>query len=161
MPEREVVIDELELLRLEPPELELRVRCGKGTYIRSLAADLGRELGCGAALAVLRRTRVGALTLDRALTLEAVAEAVEAGRLQASVLSMAEALGHLADATVTAAGLAKLNQGQQLDAADLEGGELPELAEGELVRLLDVEGRLAALAEPRDGRLQPRRVFHS
>jgi len=61
---RPVTVHALELLALEGADVELRIRCGKGTYVRSLAADLGRALGCGGALAALRRTRVGALDLS-------------------------------------------------------------------------------------------------
>jgi len=56
---REVVVHAIEVLSLALPDVVLRVRCGKGTYIRTLAADLGKALGCGGALATLVRTRVG------------------------------------------------------------------------------------------------------
>lgn len=61
-----------ELLRFAPPEIGFRVRCTKGTYVRTLAHDLGEKLGCGAHLTALRRTATDKLTLDRALTLEQI-----------------------------------------------------------------------------------------
>ena len=74
---REVRIDAIELLAWEPPQAVLRVACGKGTYIRALADDLGQTLGCGAHLAALRRTGAAAFDVRDALTpdaLEAMSE---------------------------------------------------------------------------------------
>ncbi len=68
---RIVRIHDLQLLRYAYPNLELEIRCGKGTYIRSLARDLGQALGCGGLISSLRRTRIGPFTTDQALTLEA------------------------------------------------------------------------------------------
>lgn len=67
---RRVVIHRLELLSYEAPLLRLSVTCSKGTYIRVLGEDIGAALGCGAHLQALRRTAVGRLTLDGAMTLE-------------------------------------------------------------------------------------------
>jgi tRNA pseudouridine55 synthase len=61
-----------ELTRFAPPELDFRVRCTKGTYVRTLAHDLGEKLGCGAHLTALRRTGTDKLTLERALTIEQI-----------------------------------------------------------------------------------------
>lgn len=72
---RRVRIYEIERLRQESDEVRVRVRCSKGTYIRSLAHDLGERLGCGAHLTALRRTVIGPLTIERAVTLEQLREA--------------------------------------------------------------------------------------
>ena len=77
---RRVTIHELELIEYRAPYLSLRVRCSKGTYVRVLGEDIGAALGCGAHLQALRRTKVGMLTLDGAVTLEALAETPEADR---------------------------------------------------------------------------------
>jgi len=73
-PPREVEIFSLELRERAPDRLGLEIRCSSGTYIRSLARDLGRTIGCGAHLASLVRTRSGDFTLDEARTLEEIAE---------------------------------------------------------------------------------------
>lgn len=67
---RPVTIFTLECLAFDADELRLRVRCSKGTYVRSLAIDLGRALGCGAHLTALRRTAIGPFSIDAAVTLE-------------------------------------------------------------------------------------------
>jgi tRNA pseudouridine55 synthase len=61
-----------ELTRFAPPELDFRVRCTKGTYVRTLAHDLGEKLGCGGHLVALRRTATDKLTLERALTIDQI-----------------------------------------------------------------------------------------
>jgi tRNA pseudouridine55 synthase len=77
-----VVIHALDVIYYEAPYLRLRVTCSKGTYIRVLGEDIGAALGCGAHLHALRRTEVGALTLDNAVTLVALAELAEDEREQ-------------------------------------------------------------------------------
>jgi tRNA pseudouridine55 synthase len=87
---RAVCIHALDLLAFQGDEAVLRVTCSKGTYIRTLAADLGEALGCGAHLAALRRTEVGALRLDSAVTLETLEQMSEDERLK--LLSPVDAL---------------------------------------------------------------------
>lgn len=71
-----LVINEIELLSFSPSEIQVRVVCGKGTYIRALARDIGQALGSGAHLTALRRTQVGDATIDRCLTVDRVAELI-------------------------------------------------------------------------------------
>jgi tRNA pseudouridine55 synthase len=78
---RRVRIHDIELLACELPEFTMRVRCSKGTYIRTLAEDIGSMLGCGGHLSGLRRTLTGPLHLDAACTLEQLADMDDAGRL--------------------------------------------------------------------------------
>lgn len=77
---RRVLIHELELLDYQAPYLKLRVTCSKGTYIRVLGEDIGAALVCGAHLQALRRTKVGVLTLENAVTLDAFAALDESAR---------------------------------------------------------------------------------
>lgn len=69
-----LVVDEMELLRCELPEIDIRVVCSKGTYIRALARDIGQALQSGAHLTALRRTRVGECRVEDCLQLEGFAE---------------------------------------------------------------------------------------
>ena len=78
--ERIVVVKELRIEAWSPPEVELRVRCGKGTYIRVLAEDIGEALGCGAHLAALRRIATGSFDLAAASSLDALTALQEAER---------------------------------------------------------------------------------
>lgn len=81
---RHVRVDAIERLRYDWPKLELRITCGKGTYIRSIARDLGKLLGTGGHLVALRRTAVGAYTVEMAHPAEALAK----GLTQADLLPM-------------------------------------------------------------------------
>jgi tRNA pseudouridine55 synthase len=71
---RPVTIHALEILGWNPPVIDLRVRCSKGTYVRTLAHDLGEKVGCGAHLSALRRTRSGTYTVEDAVTVDALRE---------------------------------------------------------------------------------------
>ncbi len=76
---REVTVHELRLLRQDAEELECELRCSKGTYVRTLAADLGEALGCGAHVSALRRTAVEPYDAARMVTLDALRERAERG----------------------------------------------------------------------------------
>lgn len=78
---RPVRIDAIHVLEYAYPRLRLRIDCGKGTYIRSLARDLGTALGTGGTLAALRRTRVGRFTIDQAITVDRVPDRLTAADL--------------------------------------------------------------------------------
>lgn len=71
---RPVTIHNLDLTRFAPPVLGLRAECSKGTYVRTLAHDIGAALGCGAHLSALRRTRSGAFSVEDAITVDAMRE---------------------------------------------------------------------------------------
>lgn len=77
---RQVTILALDMLACALPNVTFRVTCSKGTYVRTLAEDIGEALGCGAHLVALRRTGVGALTLENAVTLDALSDATESER---------------------------------------------------------------------------------
>src|SRR5262245_40734947 len=75
---RPVQVYSIDVRRYDYPELDVEVRCGKGTYVRSLARDLGEKLGCGGLVQALRRTRVGPFRAEDAVALDAGAEAARA-----------------------------------------------------------------------------------
>lgn len=79
---RPVTIYELEILKVALPVVEMRIVCSKGTYIRTLCADIGEKLGCGGAMQSLKRTRVGIFTLEHALTLGQLQTLKNADRLE-------------------------------------------------------------------------------
>lgn len=89
---RQVTVHAITLLSLALPEITIRVRCGKGTYVRTLAADLGAALGCGAALGSLIRTRVGSYALEDAVPWPEVRDARDPGSLWARLLPLDSAL---------------------------------------------------------------------
>ena len=102
---RDVEIYSLELLAFDLPHAAIRVVCSRGTYVRSLADDIGRALGCGAALQELRRTASGPFHIEDALTLAELEAAAGEGRVEALCLSPMAALSHLPEIPLTAAGV--------------------------------------------------------
>ncbi len=140
---RDVVIHALELLAYVAPMLKLRVTCSKGTYIRVLGEDIGAALGCGAHLNALRRTEVGGLTLDRAMTLKAFEAIPEAERPQALAP---------VDALLSSFPTIELNEelarrflhGQRLSLE--KEGMVPPLESGR-VKVVDTGGRLLGTAQ--------------
>lgn len=146
---------EIEVLAIEPiawrpPEVDFRVRCSSGTYIRVLARDLGERLGCGAHLTALRRTAVGTFRVETALSASQLDD--EGVRARAWITPEA-ALAHLPQVEVDAQDAARLAHGQAV--------ALPEGADpgGPVVVLSDRS--LVAVADRRDGRLRPRKVFRA
>ena len=118
-PARRVEVHELELLRYAPPLLELRVRCSKGTYIRTLAEDIGAALGTLGHLAGLRRTASGRFQVAQATTLDALRASTDRDRY---VLPLAALLAHLPSAELDAAAESRLRQGQALKISGLRAG---------------------------------------
>ena len=150
---RQVVIHELELLQRrggDEPALSLRVACGKGTYIRSLARDIGAALGCGAHLESLRRTRSGGFTIDDSVPFSALAD----GSLRDADLQPRHRLvSGLPAVTLSDEGLRRVSHGHPLGPAHFGGG-VPG-AENSRVRLLTPDGQLAAI-----GRRGPEALLH-
>ena len=111
---RRVRIDALTVVAWEMPDLTLDIECGKGTYIRSLAFDLGRRLGPGAYLAGLIRTRSGRFTLDQSVTLEELELAAGDGRLAELLHPADEALADWDAVALDEEGERRLRNGQAL-----------------------------------------------
>ncbi len=145
---RPVSIHALELLDFSGDSLRLRVRCSKGTYIRVLAADLGRALGCGAHLTALRRTAVGDLDLARAVTLAELEAQGEEGRM-ASLLPVDALLQSLPRVELAGEAAERFSHGNPV--------ELPAGLTGKIRVYAD--GRLIGVGEPGvDTRLWPKRL---
>jgi len=108
---RPVHIHHIELVDWSPPVVTVNVTCSPGTYIRSLAHDLGEALGCGGTLASLRRTRSGAFSVDTALAPDDIAEAFRSGSLNEHLKPMTAALTSLTPVEVTEADAARLRTG--------------------------------------------------
>ncbi|RQR74942.1 MULTISPECIES: tRNA pseudouridine(55) synthase TruB [unclassified Burkholderia] len=150
---RNVTIHALDLLACELPDVTFRVTCSKGTYVRTLAEDIGEALGCGAHLTMLRRTGVGALTLEHAVTLDALSDAAEAAR---------DAWLQPVDALLSTFPLVRLDEasakrflhGQRLPLSALDS---IDAAEGERVRVYDAQ-RLLGVARKANGVLAPERL---
>jgi tRNA pseudouridine55 synthase len=141
---RRIRIDRLDLLAFEPPRFRVAIACSKGTYVRSLIADIGSALGAGAHLAELRRTRSGRFTLDHAVTLDHLPEA------RLIPLELATDLPRV----IVPRPLVRLVYGGvQRPIADFGDANFNQF------QILDEDGRLLAIAHAERGRAVYDRVF--
>ncbi len=147
---RAVTVHELRLLDFTGDRCRLRVACSKGTYIRSLAEDLGRSLDCGAHLTALRRVAVGALAVAQAVTLDDLAALSEAAR-EAWLLPPDALLQSLPAVTLDEQSAARFTHGNPV-ASVAAPGKCRVYGLGRLLGLGEADGQ---------GRVQPRRVIAS
>jgi tRNA pseudouridine55 synthase len=151
---RLIQVHELELLDWDPPEAVIDIQCSSGTYVRSLAHDLGEKLGCGATLTGLRRTKNGRFGLRDAVSLRKLQESFANGDWYQYLIPAAEALGDWYTVELTVEQVDEVRHGHRVPA--LDSGE-----EGKWARAVSQEGELVALMEY-DGAAnewQPRKVF--
>jgi tRNA pseudouridine55 synthase len=154
LPPRRIRIDRVELVDYSWPRLQLEIECGGGTYIRSLAADLGEALGCGGLLEALIRSRIGPFDLATACTLEELTPATFLGSIRPPL----EAVAHLPRVVLSESLAEDVRQGRPIAAGPPESD--PACLQD--VVLVTADGSLVAIAEwdvLRPGWLQPRKVF--
>jgi tRNA pseudouridine55 synthase len=140
---RSIVIHELEILAFDGRDVTLRVVCSKGTYIRTLCADIGLALGVGGHLFALERRRVGPLSIEQASTIDQIAAQVSTGALQQHLIALDQVLDHLPVLVVTEEQTRCVLHGGAVLPAGLE--QLPPSHEPVTVRIKDQEGRLLAI----------------
>ena len=136
---RDITIHAFDLRLVEPSAIDFSVRCSKGTYVRVLAADLGRDLGTVAHLECLRRTAVGPFRVEEARTPEALKDAAAADW---TLIPIVRALSGLRRLRLGERGLAALRHGQQQALRELPPGDA-----GEAALVLDEGGQVAAVVE--------------
>ncbi|TXR51861.1 tRNA pseudouridine(55) synthase TruB [Reinekea thalattae] len=151
---RPVTIFENQLLSLQTPEFTLSVHCSKGTYIRTLVADIGNALGCGAHVKTLRRTQHGPFKLEQAVTLEELVqmqEQSELAKMDALLISIDELLSHLPKVVLDAHQSRFFSHGNDVQFDQTERGE---------VRVYDAELSFLGVGEVSEqSRLKPVRLI--
>ncbi len=147
---RDIVISDIAIDSWAPPFVELTVRCGKGTYIRALAEDIGEAVGCGAHVSALRRTATGGFRIADAVTLEALTALPEAAR-QALLLPADAACAALPRCDLETAEAASLREGRAVHRAELPDATYRTYA----------GGVFAGVADAAQGLLRPRRLIAS
>lgn len=148
-----------DLVRFEPPVAEVRIVCSKGTYVRTLAADIGEELGCGAHLDRLTRTRIGSYRVEDASTIEGLEEALaEEKNAERFCTPIAEAVGGFPAAVLRAAPSRWAGPALPRSLEGLEPLD-PVPAEGEFLRIQDRSGRNVGVVEVEGEKGRLRKVF--
>jgi tRNA pseudouridine55 synthase len=168
---RLVRIEQLELLGMEPDVLELRVECGKGTYVRVLAEDIAEALGTVGHVETLRRESVQPFAAERMVSIEALQAAIDSQR-DVPLITPAEAVGHLPRVTLGGESARRLQHGQVVTVATDTGaittGAIDtgrpgagggDPAGGTTVRVFDAVGKFLGLGRlDAGGRLAPKRL---
>jgi tRNA pseudouridine55 synthase len=147
---RKIQVYSLDLLEWAPPEAVIDVYCSSGTYVRSLANDLGRVLGVGAHLVGLRRTKSGQFSLRDAVSLRRLQDAFDAGNWYQFLIPAAEALSDWPAIELDPDQVEKVRHGHRVPAPPDSAG---------LARGISSQGDLVALLEAVVGEWQPKKVF--
>jgi len=144
-PEKEIEIKDIELKDINLPIISCRVVCSKGTYIRSLANDIGEKIGCGAYLSKLSRTRIGPFELKDALSLTEIKHYREAGVLKRNIVPIEEVIDYPAlnmDENFSSA-IVSGRPPKKENVVNIEGA----FEAGELISLKDISGRVMAIGK--------------
>ena len=150
LPPVDVTIHEAELVSCDGLDVEFSVRCSSGTYIRSIARDLGEALGVGAHLTELRRTSVGQYRIEDAVSMDELADENVVARARVAPIA---AMAHLESITLKDEHAARLRQGQRIRiAGEGQGRSADRVA-------ISFREDLLAIAELDDGVIRPRKVF--
>ncbi len=158
---REIVLYEIEILSMALPDISLRVRCSKGTYIRTLCHDIGQKLGCGAVMSSLERIRTGNFKAEDSHRLEEVEALQRGGRIRDILIPIDAMFEQLAQVHVEESALKLVQNGNSLDSHRIRERRLFD--EGEKVRVYDGRGRFYGIYTfLRDqGRFVPEKMFLS
>ncbi len=149
---REIVVHDIAVVEIAGHDVTLLVRCSKGTYIRTLCADIGETLGVGGHVRELARTRVGPLRVEDALTVDEIAARQGRGELGERLMSMDQALGELPVVSLDQPTAGRVVHGVPVPWDAIRGEVGAGRPAGTLVRLKDPSGRLLALGSlPQSG----------
>ncbi len=151
-----VTVRRFDIVSFRPPFLDFEIDCSSGTYIRSLAHDLGRTLGCGAHLTGLRRTLVGTFTIGQAVTPEGLTRAAREGALERFLIPLERILSGVPAVYLTGEGEERVRHGAGITPEVVDGtrGDDP-FGSGkdiDLLCLFDRSGRLIALGRYSSGK---------
>ena len=144
---REVEIEYIIIEDISYPRVTFRVACSKGTYIRTLCADVGELLGCGACLCSLRRLRSGFFSEDMAISLTNSTSMEKKDELLAKMLPMTKLLPLLTSIEIEDGFANKLRDGFQPSVETMKAHVLPFLETGDMVKFINRKGYLVAIAE--------------
>jgi len=171
--EREVLVYDLQVWEVDLPMIHFRVSCSKGTYIRALARDIGKRIGCGAHLASLRRTRSGPFSLEQAIPMERIKALPGDEALRASLIPLREVLHGFPEMIGDERLIRKVRHGREMIVRDLDPQTLPPFEEGQWLKMSSPEEGLVAIlqsvlrggeigkADPDRVALRPIRVFQN
>ena len=156
---RPVTIYEIEILDMELPEVTIRVACSKGTYIRTLCHDIGRKLGCGGAMASLKRTKAGAFLLNTAITLSELEKIRDEEKVESVLIPVDAMFDDLAAVHVPDDVLKLVKNGNTFYTNQIL--QRRRYGDGEEVRVYDTTGKFYGIyyCDEKENKFKPRKMF--
>jgi tRNA pseudouridine55 synthase len=145
---REVTIYRLDVVTVRLPYVSLEVTCSAGTYIRTLCADIGEAIGCGAHLVELKRTGSGQFSIEDCLSLEDVMILSKVGTLEDRIIPLGEALRDFPKIVVGDSTCESIRHGRGVSVFDLKKASIPSQMTGGCMKVLSRRGDLVAIVEP-------------
>jgi tRNA pseudouridine55 synthase len=143
---RMVEIYRIEVEKIALPYVTFQVACSKGTYIRSLCADMGRKLGCGACMAGLRRIKSGYFNEESALKLGDLTDRKKVEVIRENIIPIADALPDFYSVSVDNEIAEKIRKGYQPDSDMLNGHDISSLAPGDMLKFVTEDNKMVAVA---------------
>lgn len=149
---KEVTVYEMDIGRITRNDennrvtVSFRVVCSGGTYVRSIAHEVGRELGCGGVLGKLERTRSGLFTIGQSRTLEEIEELADHGKLEEALIPPVEALANYNKVTVRQGYVSRVANGASLQLRMVKGFKF-DFSRREVIKMIDERGRFLGLAK--------------
>lgn len=149
VPPKQVTVEQLDIKKIIRQDgkvkVEFEITCSRGTYIRSLAHDVGEMLGCGGCLTSLRRLKSGNFTIEMAWTIEELETLSSEGRLEEAIISPSDALSNLKALVIKQGYVSKVARGEPIQLRMIRGLKL-DFVRGEIVKVVDERNRLLSLA---------------
>lgn len=149
--ERDVRIDYINILSVDLPHVWIEVGCSSGTYIRALAADLGRSLGTGAHLTFLRRIKSGRFLIDNAFTLTQMAQHLSNDTIDEVIISLKDALKGMVEVEIPNTLARKIRNGYKPHKGELSWEDSPSFNPRDYLKVVVGEELVAILKEASDG----------
>ena len=148
---RPIVVHEIEILSENMPEFTIRVKCSKGTYIRTICHDIGQKLSCGGAMVSLKRTKVGNFGIEDAYTLSQIEDMAKEGKLCEILLPVEKVFEKLPEIRVKETAMKALLNGNQLKKEEILMLS-DEALKAEEVRVYGADGRFYGVYGYQEGR---------
>jgi tRNA pseudouridine55 synthase len=140
VPQREVNVFNFEILKWNCPNFLFRIHCTGGTYIRSIAHELGKKAGCGAHLSALRRVRSGEFRIEQAAKLEELSS--NQGSVIQKIIPLSKLLHHLPAVSCSGENISRIRNGNEICAPVTD-----QILESDFLRLIDRQGQLLAIGK--------------
>ena len=143
-PARQIHISQLDIHEINLPFVRLEIRCGAGTYIRTLCADIGKKLGCGAYLKQLRRTACGRFAISSAVSLSELENLEKSGQLASHLTGMSESLPDMVSFKADKSLTDRIKYGMMLTTEDVP---VSKISPEKMIKIIDDYGQLLAILE--------------